>query len=275
LRQKDSAMKRIMIGMLLLGSMVYAGQFELGKKIFEQRCMDCHVGYIAPNKIKDNFFEKQNSVYMLTSPSVNMIADAITKGPKHIGKIGDAGQQAQIAKYLKGMLYQPKRENSICDPAIMKYYDDKKPLSVRLNDAQIMSLVRYFMDYEKHRNPPVPLSTDMLTLKYNAVTILAEARARHKRILIEASSDHCTWCEKMKKEVFPSEEVQGLLKEGYVFVDINVDKHKLPYGLDKKFKQITPTFFLLESDGSIVDRHPGSYFKDDFVQMLKENMLEE
>ena len=209
MRQKDSAMKRIMIGMLLLGSMVYAGQFELGKKIFEQRCMDCNVGYIAPDKIKDNFFEKQNSVYMLTSPSVNMIADAITKGPKHIGKPGDAGRQTQIAKYLKAMLYHPKRENSICDPAIMKYYDDKKPLSVRLNDAQIMSLARYFMDYETHRNPPVPLSTEMLTPTYNAVTILAEARARHKRILIEASSEHCTWCEKMKKRSSPPRKCRG------------------------------------------------------------------
>jgi len=263
-------MKRIVFGIIAFGVMAFAGQFEDGRKVFESTCTDCHVGHIATDKIKDNFFKKKNSVYMLTSPSVNMIADAIMNGAKHIGKSSDPNRQTAIAKYLTKVLEHPKREESICDPEILKYYDEKKPLATRLSGTQIASLARYFMEYEKRRNQVPPPSSKMLTKKYNAVNLLAEAHASNKRIIVEASSTHCPWCKKMKEEVLQSEDVQQVLSEGYVFVDVNIDKIALPFGLKKKFKQITPTFFILESDGSFVARHPGSWGKEDFINILKE-----
>lgn len=264
-------MKRIITGLFLLSTLAFSGSYETGKSLFAQKCSLCHVGYIAADKIKENFFEKKNTIYMLGSPTVNMLAYAIMRGPKHIGDPKDPEmQQAEIEEYLKGALYHPNRANSICDPEIMKYYDEKTPFTEKLSDDQIAALARYFMEYRKHRLKKSPPSTQMLTKKYNAVNLLAEARAGNKRIIVEASSTHCPWCKKMKKEVLQSEEVQQILSKGYVFVDVNVDKIALPFDLKKKFKQITPTFFILESDGSFVARYPGSWEKADFINILKE-----
>ncbi len=266
-------MRRIGIWLMLLSVLAGADLFEEGQKVFADKCSLCHVGHIDAEKIKENFFEKKNTIYMLGSPTVNMLAYAIMRGPKRIGDPSDPEmRQAEIEEYLKTTLYHPKRENSICDPEIMKYYDDKPPLKATLTEREISALARYFMEYKKRRRKTVPLRPEMLNEKYNAAGILSEAKAHQKRIIIEASSSHCPWCKKMHDEVLTDGEVQKMLQQGFVMVDVNIDKHALPFGLMEKFKQITPTFFILESDGSLVARYPGSWTKEDFMKILQEYM---
>jgi len=268
-------MKRfLIITVMIWGAWAYAGEFDAGKKIFDTQCTACHVGYVSRDKIQDNFFKKHNKVYMLSSPTVNMLADAIIKGPRHIGNPRDPkAQQQKIAAYLKRALYHPKRKMSICDPKILPFFDTKEPMTVKLSDADISALARFFMEYDqRQRGVTAPPGTEMLTARYNAARILEEAQKEGKRIIIEASSPDCTWCQKMKQEVLDSADVHAWITKGYVMVDINIDAHTLPFGLQKKFKQITPTFFILESDGRLLGRFPGSWDKSDFIKILKEYM---
>jgi thioredoxin-related protein len=155
---------------------------------------------------------------------------------------------------------------------MLKFYDEKRPLQEKLSNAEISALAHYLLTYQKRRSYVAPPSTKLLNETYSAASILTKARNESKRIIIEAVSDNCEWCERMRREVIHTPEVQQLLQSGYVFADVNVDKHPLPYNLKKKFKQITPTFFILESDGTFVARYPGSWKREDFIKILKNNV---
>lgn len=256
-------MKWIIVLLLLTNTYAVADSFEDGKNVFMEKCSECHVGHIDRAKIKENFERRDNKLYMLGSPSVNMLADAIT---------GNFKQESQAQTYLKNVLTQPKQVSKIFDPKLLKYFDEKTPLRTTISDREIASLARYFMTYEKRRRQVSPPSDRLLNDTQSAVSILAEAQANNKRIIIEASSNDCHWCEIMKKEVIDTPEVQALIQDGYVMADVNVDKHPLPFDLKNKFKQITPTFFILESDGTFVARYPGSMQKRDFVRVLQEQL---
>jgi len=264
--------------LMFTGTFVFCGQFEDGKEIFWDKCAVCHTGHIDADKVKKNFFEQNNTVLMLGAPTVNMLAYAITEGPRHIGDPNDSTrQQAKIEKYLADVLYHPKRENSICDPRIIKFYDIKQPLEEKLSKNEISSLSKFFMEYKKHQNSkqrtksdtPMPQTTAGAAEGFDAQSVLDRAKKENKNIIIEASTPSCPYCQKMKHEVFAAKDVRRLLDRGYIFADINVESSRLPYGLDRHYKQATPSFFILDGNGRLMFAHPGAFSKDDFVNILK------
>jgi len=255
-------MKQMIVWMVLSGTLAFSGVFEDGKKLFAEKCSLCHVNYIAPEKLKENFALKNNSIYMLRSPSVNMLADAMTRHFKSIRK---------AENYLKKVLHDPQNTSSICDPKIAKYFEKKRPMDRAVSNQDITALTHYFMSYQKHRNPPVSPGADLVNDTDSAASLVSRAQAENKRILIEAVSSKCHWCEQMRKEVIQTPEVQRLIHDGYVMAEVNVDTYPLPFGLQKKFKQITPTFFIVESDGTYVARYPGSLNKKAFLRILRES----
>jgi len=262
----------ILLG-LMFSTFMMAETYEQGEKLFAQKCSSCHSGYIAADKIKENFFEKNNTLLKLTTPTANMLAYAIMRSSRHIGDPSDPEmQQAEIEEYLISALYHPKREDSICDPEILKYYDTKPRFSEHLEDEEIAALAQYFMGYRQHRTMRKPHTVKKMTPTYNATHILAEAQKLHKRILVEASTKTCHFCKKMKREVIGTEAVQKLLHQGYVMVEVDVDEHTLPFDLERHYKHITPSFFILESNGTFVASYPGSWKKRDFVIILNEHM---
>ncbi len=96
-----------------------------------------------------------------------------------------------------------------------------------------------------------------------------KAQAANKMILIEATSSYCGYCVKMKKNVLQDKEVQDFINKKYIFQEVYVDANKLPFDLDKEFGGMTPTFFILESNGKLVKQIPGSWGKEDFLDFIK------
>ena len=76
----------------------------------------------------------------------------------------------------------------------------------------------------------------------------------------------------MDKEVLSLAEVKKKIDENYVYMKVDVDETKLPFELQKVYKQITPTFFILAKDGTYIKQYPGSWTKSDFLEILKENL---
>ena len=62
------------------------------------------------------------------------------------------------------------------------------------------------------------------------------------------------------------------IDENYIYMKVDVDETKLPFELQKVYKQITPTFFILSKDGTYIKQYPGSWTKSDFLEILKENL---
>jgi len=246
--------------------------FVEGKVVFENKCSSCHSGHIAPEQLKKNFFEMNNTLLHLRAPTVNMLAYSIIDSPLHIGDPSDIEmQQIEIEEFLKDYLNNPSRENSICDPNMLKHYDTKESMKDKLTDDEMRELSIYFMEYKKVRLKEYPKPIKILSDSYGVEHLLADARKEDKKIIIEASSQHCHFCKKMKKEVIDTDAMQSAIDSEFIFVEIDIDKMKLPFGLKKAFKGITPTFFFLSKDGKLLNSYPGSWSSSDFNLILNEN----
>jgi thioredoxin-related protein len=258
----------------LFVSLLDANNFQEGKKIFNAKCSTCHAGHIPADKLKENFFEKENKLLNLKSPSVNMLAYTIMDSPKHIGDPDDPEmQQMEVEEYLKDSLYDPKPENSICDASFAKYYDTKKSMKGEVSPEEITALSYYFMAYKKEWMKAHPKKKRILSESYKEKDLLEDAIKENKRIIIEASSSTCHFCKKMKREVLDTEEIQTAMHKDYIFVEVDIDKMKLPFSLQKAFKGITPTFFFLSKEGALLNHYPGSWNSRDWKLLLKENRI--
>ena len=264
-------MKKLII-ISAITSIALFGGFKEGKELFDKYCSLCHPGYIPADKIKDNFFNKDNKLLKLDAPTVNMLAYAIMDGPKKVGDPTDEEmRQAEIEEYLKEMLYHPDKDASICDPVVMKYYKPKTPLKVKLDDEQIADLAEFFMKYKKERLKHSKPIIKHLSDSYDEKQLLQDAQKSGKNIIIEVSSPNCHYCKKMKREVIESDDIKRLVSNNYIFIEMNVEKEKIPFGLKKEYKNITPSFFFLDNRGRLLGSYPGSWNKSDFEIMLNEH----
>jgi len=264
-------LKRVLTLSILTSFSLFGG-FQEGKILFSKYCSSCHKGYISADKIKENFFNQDNRLLKLDAPTENMLVYAIMDGPKKVGDPSDEEmRQAEIEEYLKEMLYHPDRDASICDPVVLKYYKNKTPLKVKLSDEDIANLAQFFMNYKKERlkkNPPI---IKHLSSNYDEKKLLSDAKKSGRFIIIEASSPTCHYCKKMKREVIDSDDIKKLIEKNYIMVEMNIEKEKLPFGLNKHYKHITPSFFFLDSNGKLLADYPGSWNKRDFEMILNQH----
>jgi len=261
----------IFILMFSISISINAGYKE-GKVVFENKCSSCHAKYISGDKLKKNFFEEDNKLLNLKSPTVNMLAYSIVDSPLHIGDKSDPEmQQIEIEEFLKDHLDKPDLDNSICDKNMLKHYDKKESMKGLVSEDELTHLAIYFMQYKKMRKKEHPVAKKILSDSYSADQLLSDAKKENKRIIIEASTENCHFCKKMKREVIDTDEIQNAMNSDFIFIEIDIDKMKLPFELQKAFKGITPTFFFLSKEGKLLNNYPGSWNVSDFKMILNEN----
>lgn len=262
--------KKTILLILILFTITLNASYSDGKKIFDKKCASCHGKYISIKNLKINFFEKDNQMYKLTVPTVNMLAYAIMDSSKRIGDPEDTEmQQMEIEEYLKGYLEEPDLTQSICDDKIIKYYEKKEP--IKLSEEDAVNLAQFFMDYKKNRKKGIPKAIEVLKDGYKESKILQEAKKENKKLIVYATSKSCYYCKKMKRDVLDLEDIQTLINKDFIFLEVDVDEVNLPFKLVKHFKKITPTFFFVSNDKELLNIYPGAWKKDDFKLILKEN----
>lgn len=245
--------------------------FQEGKKVFEQRCASCHKEYISFKKLKENFYQRNNTLLNLTIPTENMLAWAIVDGNKKIGDPKDPEMRAiEIEEYLKEYLANPDINNSICDKKALKYYIKKEPMKISDEEAELLS--QYFLGYKKERLKNIPKITKVLNDRYDDKQIIDKATSLGKHIIVYATSQSCYFCKKMQREVLSQIDVQEAINDDYIFLKVDVDFTKLPLNLKNKFKGMTPTFFILTPNAELLNVYPGAWIKEDFLEILKENL---
>ena len=244
--------------------------YKEGKEIFGQKCSTCHGQFIAIDTLKENFFEKNNELLNLKSPTVNMLAYAIMDSPKKIGDANDSEmQEIEIETYLKSYLEKPDRFNSICDEHILNFYDTKK--SMKLSDDEYNNLAIFFMEYKDNLENTEVKNTN-ISSTINEAEILKKAKKENKQIIVYATSKSCYFCKKMDREVLGLDDIKKQIDKNYIYIKNDMDESSLPFNLQRVYKKITPTFFIVSKDGKYIKQYPGSWTKSDFEDILKENL---
>ncbi len=247
-----------------------SSEYEEGKKVFESKCSSCHSSHIEINKLKDNFFDKGNKLLNLKAPTVNMLAYAIMDSPKKIGDPEDIEmRQIEIEEFLKSYLQKPDRFNSICDDHILKYYETKTSMKGLLSDDDYINLSYFFMEYKQNlpKKNEVVLNSD-----FNEDEIILNAQKDDKLIMVYATVQDCYYCKKMEKNVLSHKDIKQKIDKNYLYIKVDVEEKGLPFNLVEKYKKITPSFFILNSNGEFITQYPGSWTKSDFEEILKENI---
>ncbi|WP_128998314.1 thioredoxin family protein [Malaciobacter molluscorum] len=116
------------------------------------------------------------------------------------------------------------------------------------------------------------LFLSFLYAKIDDNEVISKANNLNKQILVYVFSKNCYYCMKMDKEVFAEKEVQNAINKNYILLKVDAFKDKLPFSLQKKYKKITPSFFILDKNGKYQNSIIGSWTKKDFLEILKENL---
>ncbi|RBQ32245.1 thioredoxin family protein [Arcobacter sp. FW59] len=257
--------------LILLSISTLFSSFEEGRKVFVQKCATCHKEYISLNLIKENFFEKNNSLLNLKAPSANMIVWAMMDSSKKIGDPNEPDfQQIQIENFLKDYLENPDRFNSICDENVLGYYDNKDSMKGELSEDDYTNLSYYFLEYNDNFKEEITQKKPFLSLE-DEEKYLKIANKENKKIIVYATSKTCFFCKRMDKEVFPQDEVKTLLDKNYIFIEVDMDNTSLPFNLQKEYKKITPSFFFVDKNETFLKQYVGSWTLEDFTKILQEN----
>jgi thioredoxin-related protein len=105
-----------------------------------------------------------------------------------------------------------------------------------------------------------------------------EAKATGKKVLIFGYADWCTYCMKMRKETYPSDNVQKSLNENYIPVQLNGESEEEVVFNGETFKSVElarnlrltsfPTHYFLDSEGEIIGAQPGFLPSDVFSPLM-------
>jgi len=92
-----------------------------------------------------------------------------------------------------------------------------------------------------------------------------EAKASHKIIMIDAVRTGCHYCDDMEEAVFKDAAMAAYIERRFVPVKVNLSNEKMPLDLDVS---MTPSFFFVTEDGTLLKSVPGSWNQEDFRSFL-------
>ncbi len=231
-----------------------------GEQVYKEKCASCHSTYIPMSKLKENFMEQNNSLLNLKAPTLNQLSYRL----KHrVGDIhGDEDMhRMEVEAFVGDYLNHPDKQKSICMPEIIKFFDTMPSMKGKITQEEIEAVSNFIYDYDeqmvtKHSVTSQPYSE-----------AIKQAKKEQKIVVIEATSKHCHYCQKMDREVLSDEQIIKALSKDFVVVKVDVSAQKLP--LDLK-SSMTPTFFFVNAEGNLIKTIPGSWGKEDFLEILKE-----
>ncbi|WP_169308521.1 thioredoxin family protein [Nitratifractor salsuginis] len=236
------------------------------------RCGTCHTGYVDPELLKKNFFQKKNRLLHLKAPTVNMLVYAMLQGPKKVGDIPDREmRREEIAAYLEEVLPRLDMDETLFTRGLLQYFGKKCSIK-GLDERDYLDLSDFFMEYMKHRFVAKAHSKRHLENPGKLGLLLSEAKRSGKYLIVEASSPYCHYCKRMDREVLSDPEVQKLLRKHFIMAEVNVQSTALPEQLVKVYRHITPSFFILDGNGTLLGHYPGSWTRKDFLSILREHL---
>lgn len=231
-----------------------------GEKVYQKKCASCHETFIAVEKLMENFMEKNNTLLHLKAPTLNQLSFRLKQ------QIGDPKgdedmHRMEVGAFISDYLMYPDKQKSVCLTDVIKHFKAMPSMKGQLSEDEIEAVSVFLYEYESQL-------IKEKSVKYEAFEIaIDKALKEDKIIMIKATSEHCHYCKKMDREVLVEDEVVKALQKDFIAVSVDVGKTTLPLGLKA---DMTPTFFFINKDKKIIKRIPGSWNKEDFLEILKE-----
>ncbi|QKF80644.1 hypothetical protein CRV08_07080 [Halarcobacter ebronensis] len=145
-------MKVIVFLFIILGSL-YAlppefdrQRYELGEKVFEKKCQECHVKSMPIDILMKNFIEENNETLKLKAPTGNEISYRLKS---QIGSKEDIEFQLHEAMdFVIDYLYNPNKAKTICLEGVIKHFDTMPSMKGKITKEEIkdVTFFLYFLE---------------------------------------------------------------------------------------------------------------------------------
>jgi len=99
--------------------------------------------------------------------------------------------------------------------------------------------------------------------------LINQAINEDKYMIIEATSAYCPYSSRMNNNVFSHEDIRASLKKDFVFIKVEIGSSDLPFGLNKYYEDVTPSFFVVSPQKQYEDHVSGSMTKDEFIGFME------
>lgn len=248
---------KIVLSIFLCASLLFGAE---GKEVYEKKCASCHQGFISMSKLKENFLDHNNSLLKLAAPTLNQLSYRLKQ------RIGDPKGDSEIHRmevsaFISDYVLNPDREKSLCLTDVMQHFETMPSLKGQVTEDELEEVSNFIYEYD----------TKMIkekSVQYEGFDkALEKAEKEDKIIMIKVMTKECHFCRKMDAEVMIEEEVIQALEKDFVSVEVDVSTTILPLGLKA---DMTPSFIFIDKKGKVISNIPGSWNKEDFLDILKE-----
>ncbi len=249
-------MKIVLLTLVCFG-VVFATE---GKEVYDKKCLSCHVEFISMSKLKENYLDHNNTLLKLTAPTLNQLSYRLKQ------RIGDPKgdndmHRMEVAAFIGDYVLNPDRDKSVCLPDVMQHFETMPSMKGKISDDELEEVSTYIYDAEKK-------VLEEKGIHYEGFEkALEKAKKEHKIIMLKVMSKDCHFCRKMDREVMIEQEVVEALQKDFVSVSIDISTTTLPLGLKT---ELTPSFIFIDEDSQVLMNIPGSWDKNDFLEILKE-----
>ncbi len=237
------------VGLLIVGLVLWAAD---GYEVYKRHCASCHQQFIPFEKLKENF-EHNNTILKLKGPTINQLSYRLKT------RIGDPKgdediHRMEVVEFIKEYVLHPDPSKSVCMDIVSQAFDTMPPL--KLDEEELEAVAEWIYDFDRESEKE----------ETSFEKVLQEAKEQNRTIIVEATSPHCHYCQKMEK-VLQSPRVRERLKSQFLLYKVDVSKEKLP--MDLKWS-MTPFFIFMDAKGRVIKKVPGAWGEDDFLQILDE-----
>lgn len=135
---------KMMILICLFISTVFASElpeefdkemYDLGEKVFDNKCNSCHEKSMPIPLLMENFIEKNNKLLNLKAPTGNEISFRLKQ---QIGSRDDIEfHLMQTNDFLKDYLYYPDKAKTICLEGVIRHFDTMPSQKGKITEEEI------------------------------------------------------------------------------------------------------------------------------------------
>ena len=136
-------MKKVLFGLTLVASLFANNlpqefnkeKYDLGEKIFETKCMECHEKSMPIPLLMKNFIEENNKTLKLKAPTGNEISFRLKQ---QIGSRDDMEFHLhQTNDFLKDYLYNPDLSKTICLEGVIRHFKVMPSMKGKITEKEI------------------------------------------------------------------------------------------------------------------------------------------
>ncbi|WP_321469428.1 hypothetical protein [Halarcobacter sp.] len=121
-------------------------RYNVGEKIFDNKCSECHRKSMPIPLLMKNFIEKDNKLLNLKAPTGNEISFRLKQQVGHRGDI--EFHLMETTDFVKDYLYNPDKAKTICLEGVIRHFDTMPSMKGKITEEEIedVTFFLYFLE---------------------------------------------------------------------------------------------------------------------------------